>query len=109
MNPYPANSISGHGWSRDGVTWDFSLTEPYGNTVLFHDGTNHTFSTMERPKLMFRPGTTVPTHLFNGVSPVPPPCAHCDKNLCVQCKVSQGSPPGHNLDWTYTTSRPLKL
>ena len=48
------NSISGHLFSRNiEGPWHVSPTEPYDNHVAFTDGTTQTFSTMERPKLMF--------------------------------------------------------
>ena len=47
FDPYPANSISGHGYSADGVRWHFSDTEPYSNVVRYADGSNHTFATLD--------------------------------------------------------------
>eukprot|EP00035_Acanthoeca_spectabilis_P011694 m.206085 g.206085 ORF g.206085 m.206085 type:complete len:564 (-) comp15424_c0_seq2:110-1801(-) len=104
--PYPSIAFSGHGYSRDGLTWTWSSEEVYGGEVNRVGGLSEHFATMERPKLIFadpsRP--TTPTHLFNGVSPVwngsqADPCAACGH--CSRCKVTPG------MDWTYTLARPL--
>eukprot|EP00041_Stephanoeca_diplocostata_P020352 m.453628 g.453628 ORF g.453628 m.453628 type:complete len:513 (+) comp21552_c0_seq2:152-1690(+) len=101
----PLNSISGHLFSRDLIHWSVAPLEPYGNVVQYADGTNQTFSTMERPKLYFNT-EGVPTHLTNGVSPVYP----CDTCIvgdsppgggCCWCKVTPGE------DYTYTLMQPL--
>ena len=120
FDPYPANSISGHGYSADGVHWSFSMTEPYSNVVRYADGSNHTFATLERPKLLFADPSDPkrPTHLFNGASPVwdtaaadpthPGPCAACDGGICTHCKVTSKATGGMaDLDYTYTLARPL--
>jgi hypothetical protein len=126
-DPYPAQSISGHGYSVDGFRWEWSRTEPYSGSVLRVDGSVKNFSTMERPKLLFADAGDPlrPTHLLNGASPVwdsgsgsgsggggggggggsggsgSNPCGVCETGACVKCKVSPG------LDWTYTVVRPL--
>jgi hypothetical protein len=108
-DPYPAQSISGHGYSRDGHHWTYSKTEPYSGAVQRADGTVKNYATMERPKLLFADPAdpTRPTHLLNGASPVwdassKNPCDVCGTTrACVKCKVTQG------VDWTYTVVRPL--
>ena len=104
----PALSISGHGYSRDGHHWTYSETEPYSSAVKRVDGSEKTYSTMERPKFLFAdPADPLrPTHLFNGASPVwdagsTNPCGGCKLATCVKCKVTTG------MDWTYTVVRPL--
>ena len=81
-----------------------SPTEPYSNVVRYTDGTEQTFSTIERPKLFFNKDG-VPTHLINGVSPVYP-CHSCGggpkgQGWCCWCKLTTG------LDYTYTLMQPL--
>lgn len=109
--PPPATlPISGHGYSRDGLHWTFSRTEPYTGAVQRADGTVKNYATMERPKLLFADPNdpTRPTHLLNGASPVwdadgKNACGACETAACVKCKVSPG------MDWTYTVVRPLSL
>ena len=48
-----ASALSTHFFSKDGQAWTCSGTEPYGHTVQFDDGTNHTYTTLERPNLHF--------------------------------------------------------
>lgn len=84
---YPFNSISGHAFSPDGLTWTSSPIEPYNSTVHFSDGSSHYFSTMERPKLVFGGADgRSPLYISNGVSPVGAPCTGCGH--CSHCKVS---------------------
>ena len=110
--PYAAvgahNAISGHGFSRDGIAWHWSADEPYSAAVEMAGGGSATFSTAERPKLLFadpaRP--RAPTHLINGVSAWwgggATPCAPCkDANVCVGCKVTP------SIDSTFTLGRVL--
>ena len=111
---YPVNPaqtmpllVSGHGFSRDGVAWGFNSAEqPYDAVVRFANGTAQSFSTYERPHLLFN-ARQQPTHLINGVSPYwnPPgtagPCDGCDArkgslHSCVVCKTTKG------IDYTYT-------
>lgn len=42
------NTISGHAFSVDGLSWTFSQTQPYSNVVQDVDGGVHTFATLER-------------------------------------------------------------
>lgn len=81
-----ASVISGHAFSEDGSRWHFSSVQPYGPTVQFTDGTSRTFATLERPKLFFN-ASGYPTHIYNGASPVSPPCAVC--GYCAHCKVGE--------------------
>ena len=48
-----ASALSLHFFSSDGKAWRCSTREPYGHTVLFDDGSNHTYTTLERPYLHF--------------------------------------------------------
>ena len=111
--PYPANAISGHAYSVDGITWTMSPIEPYSNAVVRTDGTVSMFATLERPKLLFSDDSDPyrPTAIFNGASPywnasnASDPCSPC--SWCSRCKVTWGGPHG-DLDWTYTLVRPIE-
>lgn len=128
--PSEQNSISGHLYARNlEGPWLVSPDEPYDNLVHYADNTTQvgarlparvqtaadhrrcaphtqTFSTMERPKLMFDDSGN-PTHITNGVSPVYP-CDSCKgfgdapkDGGCCWCKVTPGE------DWTYTLMQPI--
>lgn len=43
------STVSAHLYSRDGKDWYLSNEEPYGHVLQFEDGTNHTYTTLERP------------------------------------------------------------
>jgi len=45
--------LSTHFYSEDGKKWRCADDEPYGHTVQFDDGTNHTYTTLERPNIHF--------------------------------------------------------
>jgi hypothetical protein len=47
-----ASAVSAHFFSPDGKNWSFS-PQPYGHTVSYDDGTEHTYVTLERPNLHF--------------------------------------------------------
>jgi hypothetical protein len=48
------NYISGHMFSRDGLTnWTVSDVEPFSFALNYTDGTTGLLSTRERPKLLF--------------------------------------------------------
>eukprot|EP00040_Diaphanoeca_grandis_P017582 m.91933 g.91933 ORF g.91933 m.91933 type:complete len:536 (-) comp26511_c1_seq1:143-1750(-) len=114
---FPTNAISGHAFSEDGINWTFSNTQPYSNTVQQIGGGAQTFSTLERPKLMFGDATDPhrPTALFNGASPwwdaeanATNPCSMCAYSSCTPCKVTSKSRGDQfDLDWTYTIGRPV--
>lgn len=105
--PGKQNSISGHLFARNlEGPWHVSPDEPYDNLVHYADNTTQTFSTMERPKLMFDVDGN-PTHITNGVSPIYP-CDSCKgfgdapkEGGCCWCKVTPGE------DWTYTLMQPI--
>ena len=118
LDPYAAHNeaYSGHAYSEDGVLWHFSDSEPFNGTVSFAGGARQTFSTRERPQLVFSHGGRrgdasklssssrhTPIGLTNGVSaqPLGPWCDHCKQGACSQCKITPGR------DWTYTTYVPL--
>ena len=94
----------GHAFSRDGLTWNFSETEPYGGVVGFTAGPPAIFSTRERPHLDFADGSrSPPSGVITAVSsqPVGPSCDSCDNGTCSQCKVTEGR------DWTFTQFVPF--
>ena len=110
--PGKQNSISGHLFARNlEGPWHVSPDEPYDNIVQYADKlgqirSSQTFSTMERPKLMFDAEGN-PTQITNGVSPVYP-CDSCKgfgdapkEGGCCWCKVTPGE------DWTYTLMQPI--
>merc|ERR1712167_367882 len=81
------------------------MGEPFGGEVHFTDGTSTTYSTRERPQVIFAEGdTTTPVGFVGGVSsqPVGPQCNSCKRGTCSQCKITEGR------DWTYTVLQPLK-
>ena len=75
-------AISGHSFSRDGLNWFRSPTQPYFTTANVSDGSVVQMSTRERPKLIFNADGD-PTHLINGVDENP----HCPPQAAIQCKV----------------------
>ena len=75
-------AISGHSFSRDGLEWFRSPTQPYFTTANVTDGSVVQMSTRERPKLIFG-ANGEPTHLINGVDENP----HCPPQAAIQCKV----------------------
>lgn len=104
--PYSAlkECYSGHAFSDDGVSWNFSKTEPFGGIVEFTAGLPQTFSTRERPHLVFADeGRTTPSGVITSVSsqPVSPACDSCFLGACSQCKITKGK------DWTYTLFEPF--
>lgn len=50
-----SSTLSSHLFSTDGKSWDIlqPKVEPYGHTVEYHDGSSHTYSTLERPFIFF--------------------------------------------------------
>ena len=81
-------SISGHSFSRDGLSWTVSPLQPYFNIANFSDGTALQMSTRERPHLIFAEDGRTPLALSNGICPV----AHCPPQGAVQCKISNNNP-----------------
>ena len=59
LDPFEAHNEcnAGHAFSTDGYTWHFGQDEPYSGLVSFSDGTNTTFSTRERPHMIFAVST----------------------------------------------------
>jgi len=55
------STVSAHFYSEDGKTWHWS-PDPYGHTVHYDDGTSHTYTTLERPNMVFSSDGQV-THL----------------------------------------------
>ena len=104
----------GSGFSLDGVDWRFTAAEqPYDPWIVFRNGTRQSFSTYERPHLVFN-AAGHPSHLVNGVAPYwdPPsaagPCDGCDArpgsaHSCVVCKTTT------DIDYTYTLVSMLNL
>ena len=56
------STLSNHLFSADGKNWAFSADEPYGHVVTFDDGSTHTYTTLERPNMVFD-SQGRPTHL----------------------------------------------
>ena len=88
---------SGHGWSRDGISWQFtsnSSQQPFNGTVDFVDGTSTTYSTRERPHLIFADDSnrTTPVGVITAVSsqPVGTSCDTCAEKKCNACKITPG-------------------
>ena len=57
--------VSSHFFSSDAKTWGWS-DQPYGHTVVFDDGTWHSYCTLERPSLVFDDAGLI-THLHVAV------------------------------------------
>jgi len=98
----PSN-VSAHAFSRDGVEWWFSPTQPYGTTVHLTDGSTFVTPTRERPKLFFGVDGE-PAFLFNGAvrdieGCAPSWCSHCKMvsnhtfNLVVPLVAESGGAP----------------
>ena len=103
---WSVNRYSGHGYSRDGLSWDYSDVEPFDGMVDFTDGTSMTYSTRERPHLLFEDpaARTTPVAVVSAVSAVPAGavCETCHlRGQCHSCKLT------HGRDWTYTVLQPL--
>jgi hypothetical protein len=56
------SDVSAHFFSTDGKTWFYSR-QPWGHTVTYDDGTQHSYTTLERPNLSFDPHSGVLTHI----------------------------------------------
>ena len=90
------NTVSGHHYSNDGLTWHESSPQPFGNTVQFQGGHGEaTFSTRERPFLIRGPGGR-PTHLVSAV---------CTAVSCAPMRRSECKSINHD----YTLVQPLQL
>ena len=102
---WTVNRYSGHGYSRDGLDWKYSDVEPFNGTIDFVDGSSATYSTRERPHLLFADtARTTPVAVTSAVSAVMvgPACDTCHlRGQCHSCKLT------HGRDWTYTVLQPL--
>ena len=102
----PSPRVSAHGFSRDGVTWGWSVNQPYSSTIVFENGSSVHFSSAERPKLVLDEDGA-PTHLVNGLSAALWPCDGCPQknytNVCNKCKLTP------HVDHTYTIARGLRV
>jgi hypothetical protein len=57
------STLSAHFFSEDGQQWHGTDgVQPYGHTVQYDDGTNHTYCTLERPNIVIDPKGQI-THL----------------------------------------------
>jgi hypothetical protein len=56
-----ASYVSAHWFSEDGKDWHWS-DQPYAHTVFYDDGSNHTYTTLERPNLHFNAAGVI-THI----------------------------------------------
>jgi hypothetical protein len=63
-------SYGGHAYSRDGLSWSYSPTPPYGNVVNFTDGSTASLQRRERPHLVFDASGFI-SHLSTGAHPPP--------------------------------------
>lgn len=54
--------MSAHFFSADGLSWNYSA-QPYNHTVVYDDGTEHVYTTLERPNIHFDE-TGQPRHLI---------------------------------------------
>jgi len=68
-------SYGGHAFSRDGATWTFSDTAPFGNVVNFTDGTSIELQRRERPHVILNERGFM-THLLSAVQPPPTAAKH---------------------------------
>jgi len=93
-------AISGHSFSRDGLAWNKSSTQPFFNTANVSDGSVVQMSTRERPKLIFDDAGN-PTHLATAACPMP----NCPPQAAIQCKVKGLGP--HEGYWTKNLIVPL--
>jgi hypothetical protein len=93
------SAASAHFFSPDGKSWSWSA-QPYGHTVFYDDGTNHTYVTLERPNLHFDANGAL-THINLAADLVTGDegCenrtdhAHNGHCPCDNCKVSHGFSP----------------
>ena len=78
--------MSSHFFSADGKVWQWS-DAPYGHTVVFDDGTWHSFCTLERPNLSFNAAGLI-THINFAADLITgnEGCAARGKG-CVDCKL----------------------
>lgn len=101
VTPSCVNStVSGHAFSRDGLVWQGSPEQPFGNLVRFADGSSMLVSTRERPKLLWDAAHIVPTHLVTAVTGGVSDCAWHDNTPCVNCKYDF---------WDFSLVQPLNL
>jgi hypothetical protein len=103
------NFISGHLFSRDGLTnWTVSPTEPYSYNLTYSDGSTGLVATRERPKLLFD-AQGDPSHIYTSTVDMPETmCAQCNPGgntarACIDCKVTPPFDKG-----VYTMVRPLR-
>jgi hypothetical protein len=59
------STLSAHRFSIDGKAWHIldPPVEPYCHTVHYDDGSEHTYTTLERPFLVFNDAGEAPTHI----------------------------------------------
>ena len=82
-----ASHVSAHFFSTDGRTWLWS-DEPYGHTVHFDDGTEHTYATLERPYLVFDASSGQPAFLVLAADLVAEDVCPSKSDCCACCKFS---------------------
>ena len=75
--------VSSHSFSVDGKIWGHS-EQPYGHTVMFDDGTSHSYCTLERPYLVFDTARKI-THIHLAADLVTGD-EGCGSTPCVNCK-----------------------
>ena len=85
-------SFGGHAFSRDGVSWTYSDTPPYGNLLEFADGTSTRLQRRERPHLVFDAQGYIAALT---TSAQPPPTA------------AKAPPAGFSNDYSFTSVQPV--
>jgi len=81
-----ASHVSAHFFSGDGGrTWLWS-DQPYGHTVQFDDGSQHTYATLERPYLVFDAASGRPAFLVLAADLVAQEACPSPSDCCDCCK-----------------------
>ena len=93
-------TVSGHIYSRDGLSWHASAIPPWGPRIALVGGSAVTVSTRERPYVYFNADGDM-THLFNAVCGASgDDCAGTTGTGCVDCKYHE---------WDYNLVVPFDL
>ena len=104
--------VSGHGFSRDGLSWAMSANPPFDSVIRHTSGPATAYTSLERPKMLLDEATGNPTHLVLAASPAysSPLCQGCvaphrhaaPNGSCVLCKLTPG------IDAVFTMVLPLQ-
>merc|ERR1712224_727544 len=87
-----------HAWSMDGTEWFMSPYTAFGSKVEWQGGGSSTFSTRERPHVLFQNGLL--THLSSGVESGTANCLDCTE---------MGRNRGGWDDYAYTMVQPVDV